>query len=522
MPLGPRGAQSLLLICAPGREASIPSPVNPGRFMVLFFCTLVFIGNISFAAADTASDTDTLLNWAENNYPTYFPTHEVTQSTGSWLYRFYSDTDIYVGVDTSDNGVYVFGGPWGNASPTYIDSLSNLLPEEINGKLTDVTSFVTGYRTFAIKADGTLWGWGLNHVGAIGDGTNVDRSTPVKVVGLSGVTSVVSGANATIALKSDGTVWAWGWNWQGDIGDGTKDTKDIRNTPVEINGLNDIIKIGEHNSVTSSSFYAIKDDGTLWIWGCSANNIFDSPHDIFCTNKPSIPTQINGFTDVVDFKSAGNGVVNSYYVLKSDGTVWAWGNNFSGQQGDGTNSNTFLPHGITGTDRDTPHQVPGLTGVKEIVVESNTGVGVMIMIFALKEDGTVWAWGENSSRLLGTGMEISSVDSPTQVSGLTGIIKISVNTSHSLALKNDGTVWAWGSSNLYGATGVGTGTAMDRITPTPTPVQLVGLSDIIDIVAGGFSSHALKGDGTVWGWGSGFLKSGTEVVHFTCSNSDPI
>ncbi|NBQ69591.1 MAG: hypothetical protein EBU46_12500 [Nitrosomonadaceae bacterium] len=115
------------------------------------FCTLVFLGNISLASADTASDTDTLLNWAENNYPAYFLTHQTTQSIAPWLFRFYPETNVYAGVNTNDNGVYVFGGPWGNINPTYIDSLSNLLLAATNGKLTNVRSMVTGSHSFLSK-----------------------------------------------------------------------------------------------------------------------------------------------------------------------------------------------------------------------------------------------------------------------------------------------------------------------------------------------------------------------------------
>lgn len=100
---------------------------NPIKQFILFFCTLILVGSINFASADTASDTEILFNWAENNYSQYFPSHQTTQSSEPWLFRFYPETTIYTGVNTTDNGVYVLGGPWGNISPTYIDSLPNLL-----------------------------------------------------------------------------------------------------------------------------------------------------------------------------------------------------------------------------------------------------------------------------------------------------------------------------------------------------------------------------------------------------------
>ncbi len=473
--------------------------------LALLLCTLVSLSNIGFAAADTTSDSDTLLNWAENNYPTYFPTHQTTQSTAPWLFRFYPETNVYAGVNTNDNGVYVFGGPWGNVNPTYIDSLSNLLLAANNGKLTDVISFATGVATFVIKANGTLWGWGLNSSGAVGDGTNEDRLTPVKVVGLADVTSVVSGRYATIALKNDGTVWAWGSNWQGDLGNGVGGAEGLsQNTPLQLNGLTDVMAIGYNDSAISPGFYAIKKDGTLWTWGCQANKILDRA--VTCPT-PYLPTQIKGVSDVIDFRIADFGI-GSYFVLKNDGTVWAWGGNTFGQLGDDTYRDTILG----GIDRNTPLQVAGLTGVKDIAVVTPWS---SVMVYALKEDGTIWAWGENAGGKLGTELKTITVDVPTQVIGLTGITKIAVEASQSLALKNDGTVWAWGSSNLNGAIGVGSGTAGDRTSPVLPPIQLINLTNIVDIKTGIYLSYALKEDGTVWGWGSGLLQDGTPVEHFT-------
>ncbi len=93
--------------------------------LILFICTFLLFGNMHFAAADTASDTEVLLNWAENNYPQYFPSHQATQSVNPWLYRYYPETGIYAGVNLTDNNVYVLGGPWGD-TPTVIDTLPNL------------------------------------------------------------------------------------------------------------------------------------------------------------------------------------------------------------------------------------------------------------------------------------------------------------------------------------------------------------------------------------------------------------
>lgn len=94
--------------------------------LVLSVCTFALFGNIQLAAADTASDTETLLNWAENTYPSYFSSHQATQNIEPWIFRHYPDTGVYVGVNKLDNNVYVLGGPWGS-NPAVIDTLPNLL-----------------------------------------------------------------------------------------------------------------------------------------------------------------------------------------------------------------------------------------------------------------------------------------------------------------------------------------------------------------------------------------------------------
>ena len=101
---------------------------RPLKQLILTVCTWLLLVNVHFAAADTASDTEKLLNWAENTYPQYFPSHQVTQSIDPWLYRFYAETEIYAGVNKNDNSVYVLGGPWGD-TPTRIAALSELVAQ---------------------------------------------------------------------------------------------------------------------------------------------------------------------------------------------------------------------------------------------------------------------------------------------------------------------------------------------------------------------------------------------------------
>ena len=118
---------------------------------------------------------------------------------------------------------------------------------------------------------------------------------------------------------------------------------------------------------------------------------------------------------------------------------------------------------------------------------------------AIREDGTVWAWGRNSDGQLGDG-STTNRPLPVQVAGLSNVIQVAGGGAHSLALRNDGTVWAWG-RNYDGQLGNGT-VAGDEPLPVTVPVRVSGLSGVIQIAAGARHSMALKGDGTVWTWGA--------------------
>ena len=121
-----------------------------------------------------------------------------------------------------------------------------------------------GWHSLGLTSYGTVWAWGRNTYGQLGDGSTTTRSTPVQVSGLSGVIAIAGGDIHSLALKSDGTVWAWGYNYYGQLGDGSTTT---RSTPVQVSGLSGVIAIaggGDHN-------LALKSDGTVWAWGDNTN-----------------------------------------------------------------------------------------------------------------------------------------------------------------------------------------------------------------------------------------------------------
>lgn len=338
-----------------------------------------------------------------------------------------------------------------------------------------------GWHSVVVCVDSTVKAFGENATGQLGNGTNTDSNVPVSS-GLTNVIAVSAGGDQleahSMALKSDGTVWAWGSNIYGQLGNASTTNT---NTPVQTLLLNNVIAIaaGGWHSV------ALKSDGTVWTWGW---NMDGQLGDGTLSDK-IIPTQVPGLTDITQI-AAG-----TYHVLalKSDGTVWAWGDNLYGQIGNGTN----------GADVTTPVKVLGLTNVVKIAAGR-------FFSLAVKNDGSVWTWGQNLYGQLGDGTTTDRY-TPVQVSGLTLALPAIVATGafHCTAVKSDGTVWAWG-RNSYGNLGNNT------LTNSSIPVQMLDISDVVEMSNGTNFSIMVKSDGTFWGCGrnaSGQLGDGTFTQH---------
>lgn len=266
------------------------------------------------------------------------------------------------------------------------------------------------YHTAALKDDGTVWAWGGNQSGELGDGGVTARNYPGIVPALSGVAAISSKGSFTIALKTNGTVWGWGTNVSGQLGDGTTSG---RLTPVQATGLSGVCAI----SAGTSHTVALKTDGSVWAWG---DNISGDLGD-GSTTRRTTPVRVLNLSNIIAI-AAGDG---HSLALAGDGTVWAWGNNNTGQLGDGTT-----------TRRTTPVQVNGVSGVTAL------GAGGRHSMF-LKSDGTIWTVGSNSSGQLGDGTTTAKV-LPVQVTGITSAVAISGNSESSYAVGSNGEVWAWG------------------------------------------------------------------------------
>lgn len=285
---------------------------------------------------------------------------------------------------------------------------------------------------------------------------------------------IAGGSYFSFAVCGDGTVKGWGLNGStGRLGDGTSNNSSV---PVAVSSITDITTVvaGNDHGV------ALKSDGTVWSWGRNQEGRLGDG----TTTNSNIPVQATGLTGVVAIAAGSRHTL----ALKGDGTVWSIGYNLNGELGDGTN-----------TDRSIAVQVNNLTN---IIAIASMGINSV----ALKSDGTVWTWGDNAQGQLGNGNTGTDSNIPVQVSGLTNVIAITGGGFHSIALKNDGTAWAWG-YNGDGRLGNGTTTSSN------VPVQISNLTGIISLGAGA-NGHSLflKNDGTAWACGgnaSGQLGNGT-------------
>lgn len=290
-------------------------------------------------------------------------------------------------------------------------------------------------------------------------------------------TVLAAGRGSAVSLQIDGTVLAWGDNYYGQLGNGTIASSGTPTQVLVSNGTITVPFSGATSVAAGNGFSAaVKNDGTVWTWGNNDSGQLGNG----TLASSSTPTQVlisatvpfSGATSV----AAGDGFT---VALKTDGTVWAWG---YGQLGDGTTTASTIAV-----------QAVGLSRVVAIAAGSCDTV-------ALKNDGTVWAWGDNADGELGVGSDFlnSSIfpvsKIPVQVAGLSGVVAIAEGDRSTFALKNDGTVWAWG-ANWNGQ--LGDGTTNNQYYP----VQVPGLSGVIAISAGFRHTLALKNDGTVWAWG---------------------
>jgi alpha-tubulin suppressor-like RCC1 family protein len=288
-------------------------------------------------------------------------------------------------------------------------------PHQVPG-LSGITQLALSddYNGYAVGPGGTVWAWGDNHWGQLGNGTTTSSATPILVPGLSGITQVSAGGGYALARGADGSVWAWGHNYYGTLGDGTTADQWLPERSQYLSRITQVVAAG----FTS---YAVRSDGTLLSWG---DNLSGQLGNGTAGGYTTSPAPVPGLPGVTQVASSG---ISALAVDNLAERVWAWGDNLCGELGDGTTKPAYSPELI------------GLTGVSQ-VMQGTEGPGGAASA-AIRWDGRLWTWGCNATGWLATGTTANATR-PALATPLTNVTQFALgkdftlfyNFGHSLAV----------------------------------------------------------------------------------------
>jgi alpha-tubulin suppressor-like RCC1 family protein len=270
--------------------------------------------------------------------------------------------------------------------------------------------------SIALKFDGTVWTWGSNVYGQLGNGTNIDSATPVQVKNLTGVVAIAAGFYHNLAIKSDGTVWAWGSNNAGQLGNTTTCPCADSNVPVQMKGVANGIAVAaglNHSLVRTSAGIVAAGDNTFGQIGDTTNT----------QRATAVAVVLPGVAAI----AAGR---NHSLALTTGGVVYAWGDDSVGQLGDGA----LVP-------QNAPELNLTLANITQISSRDSTGL-------ALDSSGAIWGWGANDYGQVGDGSLVSPVKTPFQsLIGNNVAISVASGAYHSLAITTTGLILGWGTNS---------------------------------------------------------------------------
>jgi alpha-tubulin suppressor-like RCC1 family protein len=396
--------------------------------------------NIVKTCADSIQNIPCPTTWAELNRGDYSVTYKVTNSLG------FSATPVSFSI-----------------------------------KLWDFVKIAEGDRhVLALSSHGQVWAWGSGSNGALGLGNNTSQTSPTQITDLGDIVDIAASDQTSFAVDSSGNLYSWGRGSSYRLG--TNSTSD-QSAPIEISP-----PPGKKYVAVSSqdaNGLALTDTGEVYSWGdcyygsCGAGN----------NTTRRIPTQVSGLSNIVKI-SAGH--ANGGAVDRR-GKLWTWGSNYYGQLGVGNSGTVNTPYGNTtsSSNGNVPQPWNDFTNVRDICYGWAHAI-------VLKDDGSVWVWGNGSYGRIGNGSQSTNQYTPFQLGNVSDGRSCYANEHHSQVVTNSSTLYAWGRNNNYEI-----GSATGASTSINSPLQILVGDIIVQSTIGVSSSHAIiDGNILIRGWGA--------------------